>query len=397
MLQTELMTLVLTAGLGFGTEAALRLPVQLYLDSLGATPLLISMGTSASLLGMLTGGALFGLLVGHVSTKILLQVALLLSAGSIALMTLQLPPEWFLAAVFVCTTCLFGLTPLVAGRLVSVRTSLHRAKWLSRFSVSRAIGVGVGKILSGYVTRLLGLATAFAAFAAVPVVGILLLVRWKSTDSLPKTSAEREVRAAGLRSQRLWALYLGILLSRVGVIGSQSLLFVYMYRLGVSIPNMGLISAIAPVAAAFSSILSYRLLKRITAWQLIVIGLVLTAMYPAAFLFSGPDLGFSGLVAGYLLVGASVGPLFVGPVSYIGKQIKVEDAVHGRLVGLFESSRGLGGLLGPPLAGLLVMIASYQLMFVTAAGIASLGLITVLVLLPKSPLQAQGAAVPESS
>jgi len=48
------------------------------------------------------------------------------------------------------------------------------------------------------------------------------------------------------------------------------------------------------------------------------------------------------------------------------------------MLGLYESSRGLGGLFGPILAGILTPVIGFRSMFLVMAGIASLGFMVMM-------------------
>ena len=253
----------------------------------------------------------------------------------------------------------FGV-PVVAGRLAALPAGLHHARWLSGFSLSLAIGVGTGRILTGYVIGFLGLSVGLGCLAALPAAAILLLVFRKGGGYRPHALL-RPVRGRNEKPRTLRVLYLSIVLSGIGVIGSQALLFVYMYEVGMTILSMGLVSAVTPVAAALSSSVSHKGVQHIPSTRVIVAGFLLSSIGPLVFLLSGTGLGLAGLVAGHVLIGAAVGPLFVGTATYITDRTNPSDLTHGRLIGFIESARGLGGLIGPPLAGLVVLAAGRQL------------------------------------
>jgi len=72
----------------------------------------------------------------------------------------------------------------------------------------------------------------------------------------------------------------------------------------------------------------------------------------------------------------SFSSLYAGSTSYIGDRTPMER--QGTMFGLFNTSRGIGGVIGPLIAGALTPLIGFRGMFLSMAGIAFLGFMTVL-------------------
>ena len=98
-----------------------------------------------------------------------------------------------------------------------------------------------------------------------------------------------------------------------------------------------------------------------------MLGFFLSAATPLVFVFATSILG---MIAGYVTLGIAFSSMYVGSAAYIGDRVPHER--HGQMLGLYESSRALGGLFGPVLAGVLTPVIGFKGMFMVMAGIATL-------------------------
>jgi len=98
-----------------------------------------------------------------------------------------------------------------------------------------------------------------------------------------------------------------------------------------------------------------------------MLGFFLSAVTPLLFVFAT---NIAGMIAGYVTLGIAFSSMYVGSAAYIGDRVPHER--HGQMLGLYESSRSLGGLFGPIIAGLITPVIGFKGMFMVMAGIATL-------------------------
>jgi MFS family permease len=352
--------------------AALDLPLQLYLNSLGATPIVIGLASTLTWLGMLIGGPVWGSLGDRFSKKLLLWIILPASSATFALLAVLLPPAGTVAIRFVRAAVIAGFAPVTMALMSGASTSQQRGTNLSYVSSARALGWVLGGAMSGFVLEALGFRGTFAALACLPLLCIGFLVLLPSSPQ--RGSVKWSFPLRYLTDRWLGALYSGVVLRQLGIAGSFSLIFIYMARSGILISAMGLVSALPSLAQVLGLIAFGRLSDRVGRRRIFLLGFGLSAL-PALFFAFSPELW--GMSVGHLLVGVAFSALYIGSTSHIGDVIPSER--HGVMLGLFDSARAAGGVLGPLIAGAVIPFIDYAGMFVLMSGISFLGFILVLV------------------
>ena len=115
-----------------------------------------------------------------------------------------------------------------------------------------------------------------------------------------------------------------------------------------------------------------QLADRVGRRGIFVLGFGLSALVPVAF---GVADSAWGMAAGFLILGVAFSALYVGSTAHIGDRVPAES--QGAMLGLYESSRGLGGVLGPLIAGAIAPVVGFRHMFFVMAGIAATGFLLV--------------------
>jgi MFS family permease len=367
----RLLAVAIITSLSFLVDSALRMLTQLYLKELEASPIIISLGMSLLWLGILMGSALWGFLADRFSRRMILIVVLIGSFLTLGFLILLLPPSVFLAFRFVYALIMIGIVPATLSLVSSSASSSNRGGALSRIGFSRALGVTMGKLVGGFLLVIAGFRWSFATMAVLPIVALPIALALPRAPKKPMK--KKNPLLAQLVHKRLRGLYLGVMLSEMGAVGSFSLVFVYMAILGIQEGTMGLVNALAPGMAMIGMLFSGRIADRVGRRKVFAIGFGLFVLGPLIFAFAHNSLGM-GL--GFALIGLSFGPYYIGSTAHIGDLIPVEH--HGSSLGLFESSRAVGGVIGPLIAGGLVSILGFQGMFIVMASLAFLGFILVL-------------------
>jgi len=363
--------LVIISTLSFTTEAALYMLIQLYLKDLQIQPLIIGFSTTLIWLGMLIGSPLWGMLCDHWPRKPILFVILITNALVIGVFALLLPLFGLLPIVLLRALIVAGLTPVTMAIVSGAISSDRRGRNLSYISSSRALGGAFGNAMVGFLLVALGFRWVFLVLAALPLFALPLL--FHLSEERKARSRAKVTSFKSLMKRDLRGLYLGTILRWMGTVGSFSLIYVYMVSLGISPESMGMVSALSPTMSVLGILLFGRLADRVGRRRVFLFGFGLSALVPLIFA-SAQDVW--GMAVGFLTLGISSGSVYIGSAAYISDIIPVER--HGVMLGLFEASRGLGGVLGPLVAGAITPIFGFRGMFLTMVGIVAFGFLLVL-------------------
>jgi len=367
------MPLAGVSSLVFSARGALSLLVQLYLREMRVSPLAISLATSVEWLGVIVGGPLWGTLAGRRPKRCLLFVILGVSAASIGVLVFLPPVLGVLPSVLVRSFAVAGLTP-IAMVIVSETGILHRrGRDLSIISSSRTLGVMVGGGVAGFLLGAWGFRWSFLALASLPVLALPLAVLVPRDRRIQMTEAGAGDRGRQPMDRQLKSLYLGVAFRQAAMSGAGSLVFVFMASLEIIPGIMGLIKAFGLCMSSIGVLGFGWLADRMKRRPIFLLGFGIAGLSPLMFAFAS---NVWGMVAGYLLLGMSFGSYYAGSTTHITDVASPRS--QGVMLGFLEGSRGLGGVLGPLVAGAVTPIIGYRGMFLAMAGIAALGFALVL-------------------
>jgi len=349
----------------------LGLIIQLYLKSLGTPLFLISLVATVNSIGMLIGSWLWGTVSDYIKRRRLLALLTLGLTGSIGVL-IALPSTNVVMASAIFRSLMFAGVGTVSIAVVSASSLVHRrGKNLSYISSARAFGFAAGNILAGIVLAKLGFRPSFVMFALLPIVAfgiVWLLPNENPVERKEKIGAWKAIFAAGLLD-----LYLATALRQMATFGTFALLYIYMGSIGIPISLMGVISASNTATQVLALLAFGWLADRVGRRRIFMLGFFLSALTPLFFVFAT---NVYGMIAGYVTLGISFSSLYVGSTAYIGDRVPHER--HGQMLGLYESSRGFGGLFGPIIAGVITPIVGFKGMFLVMAAIAALGFMVMM-------------------
>ena len=353
-------------------DEAYRFLMQLYLKGLGASPFVIALGTSLCWLGIFVGSALWGGLSDRRAKRALLAV--LLIGGAAMMLSMATLPTTSTALVFVFVRVLFisGIAPIILGIQSNRSTLEDRGRNLAILSAVRSVGFAVGSMLAGLTLERLGFRSAFALLSTLPIIAILGLLSIEGENQSARKQPRRPRSIPW--SLPVLSLYVGVVLRQMGNTGTRSLIYVFMATLGIGTATMGALNAVNPLVQILAMLGFGWLADRIGRRQIFLLGFALSVVSTALFAVSS---GIVGMAIAYSIIGIAFPALFVGSTAFIGDAVSSDR--QGAMIGLFESSRGLGGVLGPLLAGLLVPVLGFRGMIGVMAGCAAVGFVIVLV------------------
>ena len=202
--------------------------------------------------------------------------------------------------------------------------------------------------------------------ACLPLIGslFLFLLPHERAPMVPVArSSWRLALSAGLTD-----LYLSTVFRQMAIHGAFALLAVYMASLGISPKWIGLIAAINTGTQVLGLIIFGWLADRMGRRRIFMLGFALSALSPIVF---ASTTHIAAMMVGYMTLGLSFSSLYIGSTAYIGDRVPQDQ--QGSMFGLYETSRGIGGVLGPIIAGTITPLVGYRIMFLVMGAIAGLG------------------------
>jgi MFS transporter, DHA1 family, multidrug resistance protein len=343
----------------------LGLIVQLYLQSLDTPLFLISLVATLNSAGMLLGSWLWGTVSDYIKRRRLLAFLTMGLAACIAVL-ITLPSTNVVLASAVVRSMMFAGVATVSIAVVSASSlPQRRGKNLSYISSARAFGFAAGNILAGFVLDRFGYSPSFILFTLLAIVAFGIV--WFLPNENPVQRKEKIGAWKAIFSSGLFDLYLATALRQMAIFGTFALLYVYMESIGIPIALMGVVSASNTATQVLAILLFGWLADRVGRRRIFMLGFFLSAVTPLVFVFAT---NVPGTIAAYVTLGIAFSSMYVGSAAYIGDRVPHER--HGQMLGLYESSRALGGLFGPVLAGVITPVIGFKGMFIVMAGIATL-------------------------
>jgi MFS family permease len=364
--------LVLAATILLTLEAALALLVQLYLKDLGASPLLISLSGSLTWAGILLASPIWGGLGDRYSSRwLVIWIFLGTSLATVPLVGLLAAPV-ILVLGTVRSFLAIGIAPIGMRLISALSTDANRGRNLSFLSAARAAGFVFGGMLAGYLLERAGYRVTFFIVTMLPILVIPALFRVPHQAAASNNADKNQSQGSwrDVWTRQLTFLYSAVMLRQLATTGVGALAYVYMSSHALSSSVMGIVGAVNPAVAVLATLVFGNLVDRMSRKTVIVFGFAIVILYPLVYSLARTPFLFA--VAGIPL-GLSFGAYYSGSTAHIGRIIPL--AYQGTMFGLLDSCRGLGGLIGPVLAGTLVTIWGYHPMFMVMAGIMTLALV----------------------
>ena len=349
----------------------LGLIVQLYLKSLDTPLFLISLVATLNSIGMLLGSWLWGTVSDYIKRRRLLAFLTMGLAAGIAVL-IALPSTTVVMASAVVRSMMFAGVAAVSIAVVSASSlPQRRGKNLSYISSARAFGFATGNVLAGIVLARFGYSPSFVLFTLLALTAFGTV--WFLPNENPVERREKVGAWKAIFSSGLFDLYLATALRQMAILGTFALLYVYMGSVGIPITLMGLISASNTITQVLAILLFGWLADRVGRRRIFMLGFFLSAVTPLLFVFAT---NIAGMIAAYVTVGIAFSSMYIGSAAFIGDRVPHER--HGQMLGLYESSRNLGGLFGPIIAGLITPVIGFKGMFIVMAGIATLAFMVMI-------------------
>ena len=284
-----------------------------------------------------------------------------------------------------------GFLPVMLAVVSERGGSESRGQSLGFFNSTQAVGFTLAQFFAGV---LLGSVAPWTLYLVVAAVSASVAVAAVFVEDPPRRSTGPDERTptlaelvgeikrrllpapaerAHLGNHGLKWLYLAVLLRNMTVLGTSSLLPVYLVgEIGVSAFVMGVLLAINPAAQMLFMYVFGRVADIAGRKPLVVYGMagagVHALIVTAAVLPSSVFLRAAVVAVSFLVLAAAFSSETTGTYAFIGDV--APKARESELMGLHSTARGLGGVVGPPLIGGLATLVSYEAAFASGSLLA---------------------------
>ncbi|WP_416841796.1 MFS transporter [Haloferax sp. DFSO52] len=365
--------------------------MAVYIGRAGGSPLTVGLVLTTYFFGWTVFAPIWGSLADITGKR---REVLLVTAGLATVSTFPLlvvEGVWDTLAVRTAFALFSaGHLPILLTIVSAQGGSNSRGRSIGLFSSVEAMGFSAAQLSAGV---LLGLLVPWSMYLVVTAVtAVVFVAAWFIDDPTPDSSTSLSVNEVSAEVRRrlfpskagrahihtngLKWLYIAVFLRNATVIGTSSLLPVYIItQLGLTEAMMGALLAINPIGQVVFMYLVGYVTDRFGRKPLITIGMAGSAGFSALMAVSGyPDSTVAriAIVAlAFAVLAAAFSGLRVGAVSFIG-DIAPPDR-ESELIGFRSTARGIGGVLGPIVIGSIAAVSTFETAFLVGSLFAVVG------------------------
>ncbi len=317
-------------------------------------------------IGMVISSPLWGLLADRMGRKPMVLRAMLGGAAIIALQGIA--PNIYVFVVFRIIQGLLGGTVGAASALVTSSSPRDKTGYvMGLLMLAIYVGNAIGPTIGGFSAHALGYRITFFVTAGLLVIGsILVQFLVKETFSPPVRKASLKSMGQLARSKTFLPLMITCGAISLAFQTSQPIIALYMAQLGsaeTASVSSGLAFSMLGVFTAISSVISGRLIGRISPKKVLVIACIATGL-----LYILPMLATSTtqLIIFIGLIGLTQGSAVTSSTSMIGMSVLIAE--QGIAYGLSQGANAAGFSLGPVIGGSAAQIMNFRYVFGLSTG-----------------------------
>jgi MFS family permease len=276
-----------------------------------------------------------------------------------------------------------GFVPVMLTVVSARGGEAGRGRSIGFFNSARAVGFAGGQLAAGVLLGLLLPGDVYLVIAGVSFVATVAAVFVDDPTPSPEVAPTLEELLGEVRRRLLPAvddrehlrtnglrwLYVALALRNMTVLGTMSLMPPFLLdQVGVVEALMGVLLALNPVSQTVFMYLFGRVADTAGRKPLVVAGMAGSGLF--ALLAAAASVPASGAVRiavavlAFVVIGAAFSAMTTGAIAFIGDVAPADR--ESELMGLRSTAKGVGGVTGPPIFGLVATVASIQAAF--AAG-----------------------------
>lgn len=259
--------------------------------------------------------------------------------------------------------------PIAMAYVGDISPKNQEGKYFGTFTISFFMGLAFGPIIGGTLHDLWSINAAFYAMGAISFLSLLFLV-----FMLPEINAHKKIKPSSfkviLKDKTMQAMLIFRTLNAYGIAALMGFLPLLAERINVSIFQIGfVVTANLLISSAFQRYFGILADKS----DKVAMSIVGSIMMLIALALIPLSTGFYTLLLFNLLMGLGSAvsiPAGSAITAQLGKKLGM-----GSVMGLFNTAFGIGGGIGPIVAGLIMLITSLAFVFISSAIIVLAGTI----------------------
>lgn len=271
-------------------------------------------------------------------------------------------------------------TPVALALFTAGKKSEELGRRSSLFNLSRSIGFLLSGYLGAFVLyfysdRFLFVASSIVVFASF-LISLALDEPYNGNAKKFSEGIKKVFRMPGegfIKNGNGHFVFIATALRHASVMGLFSLVFTYLTNIGMDKAVISAVSSFNTLVQVLTMYLFGYLADKIGRKPLYTIGILLSAFTPLAFIYATNPLNAS---IAFAYIGISYSVMISGLTPYF-KEIAPKGR-EGEALSFLQTSRAIGNIIGPPVAGLAATYADYKTMFLTLTLIGLLGFIVSL-------------------
>ncbi len=339
------------------STVGLALVLQLQLGVLGAPPYIITISELLYWLALLVAAPLWGKLSDHIGKPKVLLFTSLCSSLLLFLFTFASTIPSLLLLRGLHSLAVAGFHPTASAWVSELSTEDIRARRIAVYNQGFSFGIAVGSFLGGWLLDRFGYRHTYSVLAIFSLICTVLSYTMRSTEGYTSIPSHHIQRTPFTSS--LLILYLSTLLRKSAIIGVLSLVYVYMRKyFGYSPTLIGRLAALNPLTQIALMLTAGIFADKVGRKMALILGFVTSCLAPITFIYATSWCEFA---LGFISIGISFAFYISGALAFIGDVTPTGKA--GEYMGYFQSAQGIGGMIGPFVAGILAHNYGYTTFF----------------------------------
>ena len=259
--------------------------------------------------------------------------------------------------------------PISMAYIGDIAPKNQEGKYLGTFTIAFFIGLAFGPIIGGALHDIWHMDAAFYAMGAISFLSLLLLI-----FMLPEINAHKNIKPSSfktiLKNKTMQAMLIFRVMNAYGIATLMGFLPLIAERINVTIFQIGFVVSANLLASSLFQRYFGIVADKSDKVAMMVAGSVMMLIALALMPLSA---GFYTLLLFNILMGLGSAisiPAGSAITAQLGKKLGM-----GSVMGLFNTAFGIGGGIGPIIAGLIMLVTSLAFVFVSSAVIVLAGTI----------------------
>ena len=268
--------------------------------------------------------------------------------------------------------------PISMAYIGDIAPKNEEGKYLGTFTISFFMGLAAGPVIGGTLYDIWHMNAAFYAMGAISFLSLLFLI-----FMLPEINAHKKIKPSSLKTilkdKTMQAMFIFRLMNAFGVAALMGFLPLLAKKINVSVFQIGFVVTTNLLVSSLLQRYFGIIADKSDKVKMSIIGSIMMLIALALMPLST---GFYTLLLFNLLMGFGSAisiPAGSAITAQLGRKLGM-----GSVMGIFNTAFGIGGGIGPIIAGLMMVAFGLATVFVSSAVIVLIGTITFYYLMKKN-------------